>query len=114
MHIFVNARVPTEAMESFKLARMTALQKSGAQRRVRGIAVGDTAHLQETRQSYGAAHREARSCIVFRLCVHYLLHAVASQARTWQLQFCQARASAGAVMVDRCVAERDLREASVA
>ena len=40
--LLVNARLSPEALAPFKLARMTALQKSGAQRRVRGIAVGDT------------------------------------------------------------------------
>ena len=40
--LLVNARLSPEALGPFKLARMTALQKSGAQRGVRGIAVGDT------------------------------------------------------------------------
>ena len=42
VNLFVNARLIEEEMAPFRLARMTALQKSGAQRRVRGIAIGGT------------------------------------------------------------------------
>ena len=37
-----NADIPPEIARALALGRMTALQKSGAQRRVRGIVVGDT------------------------------------------------------------------------
>ena len=40
--LLANARLAPETLAPLKLARMTALQKSGAQRRVRGIAVRDT------------------------------------------------------------------------
>ena len=41
-HLLANARVPLDVSRPLALGRMVALQKSGAQRRVRGIVVGDT------------------------------------------------------------------------
>ena len=40
--LFATARIPADYRLAVALGRMVALQKSGAQRRVRGIVVGDT------------------------------------------------------------------------
>ena len=66
-HLLVNARIAAEVRDSFALARMTALQKSGTQRRVRGIAAGDTFRrwVAKTAAKQYAPHF-ARACSPFQ------------------------------------------------
>ena len=86
-----NADIPPEVARAVALGRMTALQKSGAQRRVRGIVVGDTFRRLVAKSLAKQFSQEfADACAPFQFgvatpggtdCVTHFLRALADGSR---------------------------------